>query len=718
MKNTIISIFLVFMFFAFFTGCEDSSSSEPGSIYGVVTDKTFGEPVKNADVKLIQVGLKSVTGRDGSFEFHDVLPGRYNLLVKKATYSDNESDTVIVESGKQSRVDLQLEKAPAALRIVDDAGKDISELDFGAEIADISRLFNIFNDGAEKLEWEISFLADWIVSVSKESGELQSQGTQGIIVYIDRSRLREGENLTQLHITSNDGNRQLAVKAALNNGVTRIAECKELPANAEWNEFDEIEQTFNGGEWIPTTKGTYNEKPSETECRFKCIENYLWNGSECILNPCLSDPCRDLANSTGKCSVTENFRWSCECEEPFAWNGSQCLHPCRPDNPCRNVENSTGICIREDDFTKYSCVCEQNYFWKNGGCISPCDPNPCEGIPNSSEKCTASAVDKYECECEEGFLWNGSVCNDPCDPNPCEGKANVTADYACIQVDADTYSCECEEDFKWNGSDCVNPCKPNPCETVANSTGVCIKEDEFALYKCECDTNYVWENGSCTGATKTFTCTGLPEHAQWNSVSSYIRTWNGTDWFPPETTAVYNEAASTAECRFKCSAGFFWNGTECTFPECGPGCTFPCTDSENGLIWSARTAGTKNLENATSFCDGLKEGDYSDWHLPNIDALRTLIQNCPNTSSGGKCNVSSSCLGSNSCYNSSDCSTCGAANPSISKLNDIVILWSSSVDSSKSSYNWVVDFSIGWIATSCKTCSDREHYVRCVRTMK
>ena len=214
---------LVFALLAFFVSCGGSEgtgnggsgnndSGETGSIYGIVTDKATGESIINAGVELQPVGLKTVTGSDGQFEFNEVATGTYTLYVTKTGYSDNSSD-ITVESGKQSKGDVQLEKLPAALRIVNDDGKDISELDFGSEIADVSRQFNIFNDGYEKLEWELSFSADWIKSVSKESGELKAGGTQGIIVTIDRSLLESGENTTTIHVTSNDGNKQLTVKA-------------------------------------------------------------------------------------------------------------------------------------------------------------------------------------------------------------------------------------------------------------------------------------------------------------------------------------------------------------------------------------------------------------------------------------------------------------------------------------------------------------------------
>ena len=211
MKNLIISAYLVFAVFVFLVSC-GGGSSEPGSIYGIVTDKATGEPIQNAGVELQPLGLKTVTGSDGQYEFNEVVAGSCTLYVTKTGYV-NQRRSMVVESGKQSKGDVQLEKLPAALRIVDDNGKDISELDFGEKLSDVSRQFNIFNDGTGTWEWELFFSADWIKSVSKESGELKEGGTQGVIVNIDRSLLESGENVTTIHVTSNDGNKQLTIKA-------------------------------------------------------------------------------------------------------------------------------------------------------------------------------------------------------------------------------------------------------------------------------------------------------------------------------------------------------------------------------------------------------------------------------------------------------------------------------------------------------------------------
>jgi hypothetical protein len=233
MKNSIIlMVFASFFFSLLFVACgggspdgsNDSGESGggTGSIYGIVTDKATGEPLKSAGVELFPVGLKTVTGSDGSFEFLDISAGYYNLFVTKTGYGETKSSTIVVESGKSARGDVQLEKASAALRIVDDEGNDIPdpELDFGARLDDVSRSFNIFNDSLDSLDWKITKTADWIKSISEESGELKAGKTLGIIVVIDRSLLREGENITQLHITSNNGNKQLRIKATNSDVVT------------------------------------------------------------------------------------------------------------------------------------------------------------------------------------------------------------------------------------------------------------------------------------------------------------------------------------------------------------------------------------------------------------------------------------------------------------------------------------------------------------------
>ena len=185
----------------------------PGSIYGVVADKATGEPIKSAGVELSPGGLKTITGSEGQFEFTELDPGKYTLLITKTGYLDGVSSTIEVKAGQQAKGDVQLDKLPPALKVVNDNREEISTLDFGSAIDDVARSFSLFNDGTESLEWQITVTADWIKSVSKIEGVLSAGATQSLIVTIDRTKLKSGENTTTAHITSNNGSKQLTITA-------------------------------------------------------------------------------------------------------------------------------------------------------------------------------------------------------------------------------------------------------------------------------------------------------------------------------------------------------------------------------------------------------------------------------------------------------------------------------------------------------------------------
>ncbi len=192
-------------------GC--TKPEETGTIYGTVTDFDTGEPVKNANVTLIPSGETTLTGSDGTYMFQDLKKGDYSLSLSKAGYKDLIDDYKIqLAAGKSVCRDVQMKIK--SLRITDMNGEDTNELDFGSEGDDVSRIFNIFNDSGETISWEIITTANWIESPETgTSGTLQAGENKGIVVKIDRSKLQQGDNTTTMHITSNNGNQQLTIKA-------------------------------------------------------------------------------------------------------------------------------------------------------------------------------------------------------------------------------------------------------------------------------------------------------------------------------------------------------------------------------------------------------------------------------------------------------------------------------------------------------------------------
>ena len=257
-------------------------------------------------------------------------------------------------------------------------------------------------------------------------------------------------------------------------------------------------------------------------------------------------------------------------------------------------------------------------------------------------------------------------------------------------------------------SDSPSPCKNNPCADVEHSTG-CLPLSA-SEYKCGCDVNYTLNDSVCEPDThEGVLCEGLPANAEWNSVSSINQTWNGEEWLPSRS-GVYNETESTEECRFKCKEGSEWNGSTCLIV------AFPYTDPETMLTWSARVSGSRNWSGALSYCESLEEGGYTDWRLPTIDELRTIIINCPGTQAGGACAISDPDHLSESDRVVADCSCNSVSGNSsyYSKLGNDTQLWSSSDFAEGNNYAWRVYFNTANVNSNDKVSN--YYPVRCVRS--
>lgn len=264
-----------------------------------------------------------------------------------------------------------------------------------------------------------------------------------------------------------------------------------------------------------------------------------------------------------------------------------------------------------------------------------------------------------------------------------------------------------------------NPCKPNQCKYVKNSTGQCVVLDRESYY-CQCYSDYIWHvsANACEPRENYFRvadCIGLPKNALWNTVSRIEQSFDGLEW-TPSAEGVYNEESSQSECRFVCESGYVWTDSECkpdpNLPECSPTSDTPCIDSATGYIWSEAQSGTRY--SATQSCPGSHYGGYNNWHLPTIDELRTLIQNCGATVFGGECRVSESCL-ELSCSDET-CNGCAEnSEGGYSKFGDTGRFISSSVTENSSTINgqgiWYVDFSTG----SIKNLDSFIESFRCVK---
>ncbi len=111
------------------------------------------------------------------------------------------------------------------------------------------------------------------------------------------------------------------------------------------------------------------------------------------------------------------------------------------------------------------------------------------------------------------------------------------------------------------------------------------------------------------------------------------------------------------------------------------------------LEWSDKSSNAMNWQSAINYCKNLNEGGYNDWRLPNIDELRTLIQNHSGTQTGGSCPISEKAGKLADRDWTSDCDRRAGSN--FSRLGDTGWFWSSSTLSDNTDNAWFVGFNYG-----------------------
>lgn len=110
------------------------------------------------------------------------------------------------------------------------------------------------------------------------------------------------------------------------------------------------------------------------------------------------------------------------------------------------------------------------------------------------------------------------------------------------------------------------------------------------------------------------------------------------------------------------------------------------TDAVTTLVWQQQDdAITKTWEQALTYCEGLSLGGFTDWRLPNIKELRSIVDSStysPSITTTYFPNTQSSCY------------------------------WSSTTYALYSAGAWYVDFGSGYVDYSNEA---NGYYVRCVR---
>ncbi|MBR4532419.1 DUF1566 domain-containing protein [bacterium] len=407
---------------------------------------------------------------------------------------------------------------------------------------------------------------------------------------------------------------------------TQTVDCAGLPENAHWNSSSTIIQTWDGDEWLPNNIGVYGENEGENECKFKCNSNYFWNDSQCV-NPCDSNPCNSISNSTGICSPSSWEKYSCGCETNYTWNGYTCTSPCN-SHPCSNIENSTGVCILTSK-DSYKCECKETYLWRNSKCNKITIGNICTG----QDKCYNERKEIVCPDLHDDFFGQDAqyAALGTCIPHNFEIKTYAEGEKTVIdkntglewQQEITNYAYDLIYNSGANGSSYCNNLRlgnhddwrfptVNELFSIIDSGkyGPALDTTYFSNIPTD-ESSYFWTSQKINYAGGTY-----PYYDNYDG-TWVVSIYNGKSYYRLNSNASYIICVRGDENIFQDAqlTTETVNGDEVII------------DSVSGLVWQKNYPNNgKEWGDALAYCEKSTYAGYSDWKLPNKNELASLIK--------------------------------------------------------------------------------------------
>lgn len=275
----------------------------------------------------------------------------------------------------------------------------------------------------------------------------------------------------------------------------RKADCTGLIENAQWNTVASITQTYSGGSWSPaSTAGSHNTSASSSECRYRCVTDYVYSGSKCIHTKsgvsCTGLPSNALwsSNSQTTKTITQTYSgiegnggsWGPTTTGTYNTNtaADKCYYKCKS-----GYHNEGGACASSADKV-YTCTgLPANAQWNSVGSYTQ-SWNGTEWTPAASSATHNDTASTTECryKCKDHYPWNGSSCAAETKSFTCSGKpANSVWTYNNSEATTYTYT------QTWDGS-AFAPADSSVTYGTSSSVPSCN-------YKCK--SGYDWKNSHC-----------------------------------------------------------------------------------------------------------------------------------------------------------------------------------------------------------------------------
>ena len=311
-----------------------------------------------------------------------------------------------------------------------------------------------------------------------------------------------------------------------------IKQCSwTLPANTEWvNKY--FEQKLQNGGWSPQNKPlSYYNNNVNTECSYKCIENYTWDGTSCVA-------------STKKANCEWNIPLLAEAK-PWhgtytqTWNGSTWTPPSKSWSY---------------DESECGYKCKTNYTWNGSSCVlwtGSCWTKPTwsgykfwtwiytYGYTPTSWTYTGGTLWPCLYKCDTGYIWNST--NKKCEiiEYKCTTNKSTSPWYIFTLKNPMNQS----EEKPWTHiADGTAQSSLNACEFTCDLSS---KYYYSTLDKCEYKNDWCKTDGTkgCANpANVKDAVSSDPNKEMWDCIINWV---------------------TMDEWCFRCKDGYTWNGSKC-----------------------------------------------------------------------------------------------------------------------------------------------------------
>lgn len=288
---------------------------------------------------------------------------------------------------------------------------------------------------------------------------------------------------------------------------------------------------------------------------------------------------------------------------------------------------------------------------------SACYPNPCENLANSTGICTTTH-DDYVCGCKEGYNWRHKECVQipKALGNICTGQTKCYTDSDLINCNSSSIGDFYGQDAYYAARGTCIPQKFRIDNSVPNEKTV-IDENTGLEWQQNLSTNdygYVWEQ-----AIEYCEELEYGGHNDWrlptvkelfSIVDRRTSPAINTTYFDTPVSSVWSSSKDVRDNNYAWITSFYY-GNAVSSSDCYRNCFFDAgcvrgknltqkpsftssmingdeiiTDSETGLIWQKTYDETeKKWSDALAYCENLTYAGYSDWRMPNINELLSLV---------------------------------------------------------------------------------------------